>query len=372
MRIAALSLHATSGWPEMGTDALTPGLHVFHGPSASGKSTVADLLTHTIYGRRSIAESAQPFAPQGEVIVEHRNRQYRLRRSHDAEAGERLTVAALDQSPVDQDTVRQLVACLSPALLRPLFAMSFREAPRLDWLLSAEFSHEFRAALWQLKWAPPTVEAELRPIYARLRALETQVQTLVRGLEIPAVRAAAANRARFRTRGRRASHFLSLLTDGELIRLRLDAAGKARVITRDGDALAVDSLWSTQRDLVYLSLTFSLVSSLRRHGVRLPMVLDEPFARLDARTAAALVDLLDVLAARGHQVLVFTGRQEVAQRFEEIGANVHEMAQLQGVRPAASAKPQAVVEPVDEEDGAPVRRLRRRVKTTRVERREAG
>lgn len=372
MRIAALSLHATSGWPEMGTDALTPGLHVFHGPSASGKSTVADLVTHAIYGRRFVPEATEHAAPEGEVIVEHRQRRYRLRRSHDETAGERLTVSALDQSAVDQDTVRQLVACLSPALLRPLFAMSFREPARLDWVLSGEFAHEFRAALWQLKWAPPTVESQLRPLYARLRALETQVGELVRRMDSPRENEAKANRARTRTRARRASHFLALLTDGELVRLRLGRNGETCVITRDGDALAVESLWSTQKDLVYMSLSFALISSLRRHGVRLPVVLDEPFARLDARTAAALVDVLDRLAARGHQVLVFTGRQEVARRFVEIGASVHEMAALQGVRPNAAAKPQAMVEPVHEEHDAPVRRMRRRVKTTRVERREAG
>lgn len=372
MRIAALSLHATSDWPEMGTDALTPGLHVFHGPSASGKSTVADLATHAIYGRRLVPEAAQATAPEGEVIVEHRNRRYRLRRSHDETAGERLTVSALDQSAVDQDTVRQLVACLSPALLRPLFAMSFREPARLDWVLSGEFAQEFRAALWQLKWAPPTVEAELRPLYARLRALETQVGELVRRMDGPLESEAKAIRARTCTRARRASHFLALLTDGELVRLRLGRGGKACVITHDGNALAVESLWSTQKDLIYMSLCFALISSLRRHGVRLPVVLDEPFARLDARTAAALVDVLDGLATRGHQVLVFTGRQEAARRFAEIGARVHEMAELQGVRPVTAAQPQAVVESVPEERDMPVRRLRRRVKTTRVERREAG
>ena len=89
-------------------------------------------------------------------------------------------------------------------------------------------------------------------------------------------------------------------------------------------------------------------------------------------TDLILRDVLDRLAARGHQVLVFTGRQEVARRFGEIGATVHEMAALQGVRVPASAKPQAIVEPTHEEHDAPVRRLRRRVKTTRVERREAS
>ena len=126
MRIAALALHATTGWPELGTDALAPGLNLFHGPAVSGKTTVADLVTHALYGRRFVAPpSAEGLAaPQGEVIVEDRGRQFRLRRSHDETTGERLSVAALDHAAVDHDTVRQLVADLSPLLLRPLLAVS--------------------------------------------------------------------------------------------------------------------------------------------------------------------------------------------------------------------------------------------------------
>ena len=260
MRIAALSLHSTSGWPELGTDALAPGLHVFHGPSASGKSTVADLLTHAIYGRRFVAEAAQAAAPQGEVIVEHRDRRFRLRRSHDETAGERLTVAALDQSPVDQDTVRQLVACLSPALLRPLFAVELPRvaAARLAAVARVRPRIPRRDVAAQMGAADgrSRTAADLRPAASARNAsqhLGPRHRKRRRELET------AAAKTRVRTRGRRASHFLALLTDGELLRLRLgDATARARVITRDGDALAVESLWSTQRDLVYLSLCFAL------------------------------------------------------------------------------------------------------------------
>jgi energy-coupling factor transporter ATP-binding protein EcfA2 len=371
MKITSLALHSKDGWPTLDTDVLAAGLNVFHGPSASGKSTLADLATHSIYGRRFAAEHAHETAPEGDVIVEHRGRKLRLRRSHDESAGERLTVSALDRSPVDQDTVRQLVACLSPTLLRPLFAVDFRESPRLDWLLSPKFAQEFRDALWQLKWAPPTVETNLRPIYARMRSLESKVSKLARGLETPAEQAAAVAENQVRTHRYRASHFLALLTDGELVQLRLGHSGRAQVISRHGDSLAVESLWSTQRDLVYLSLCFALSSSLRRHGVRLPLVLDEPFARLDARTSAALVDVLDTLTTRGHQVLVFTGRREVVRRFAEIGAVVRELAELRGVRAVAAAKPQAEVASERETEPAPVQRLRR-VKRTRTKHREAG
>ena len=241
-------------------------------------------MRSTAGGSLARSEAAEEHvAPQGEVVVESRGKQFRLRRSHDETAGERLTVAALDQSAVDQDTVRQLVACLSPSLLRPLFAVSFRESPRLEWLLSPEFSHEFRAALWRLKWAPPTVDAELRPIYARLRALETQVATLVRGLGIGrSARCGRRQRREPARKNRRASYFLARLTDGELVRLRLGSEHRrSHTSSREpAISLPVESLWSTQRDQVYLSLCLALVSALGRHGARLPLVLDEPFARI--------------------------------------------------------------------------------------------
>ena len=374
MKIATLAIHSTHGWSELGTDALAPGLNVFHGASTTGKTTLADLATHALYGRRFMpapSADAHSHAPQGEVVVDCRGKHFRLRRSHDATAGERLTVAALDQSAVDQETVRRLVACLSPTILRPLFAVNFRETPPIEWLLSPEFSQEFRAAPWRLKWAPPSVDEELRPIYARLRALETDMKSLVRRLGTDDEQAATDQKTRAHKRNRRASHFLAQLTDGELQRLQLNSeSGEARVVTRDGDSLPVASLWSTQRDQVYLSLCLALVSALHRHGARLPLVLDEPFARLDAKSSAALVEVLGEFCDRGHQVLVFTARDEVAERTAAMGAKVCTMQSLR------EEHAEHVAETIDETIEQPVedarRRTRRRVKTTRLKHREAG
>lgn len=366
MKIDSLTLHSTNGWPALGTEALSPGLNVFHGGSASGKTTLADLATHAVYGRRfagtPAAEAEHP-VPDGEVVVQSRGKQYRLRRSHDEAAGERLTVAALDQSAVDQETVRQLVACLSPALLQPLFAVSFREPPEIDWLLSQEFSQEFRDTMWRLKWAPPTVNGELRPLYARLRALETQVATLVRGMATDESRAATDAKVRSRTRKRRASYFLDRLTGGELVRLHIGKDTGARVVTSRGDSLPVESLWSTQRNQVYLSLCLALVSALGRHGARLPLVLDEPFARLDAKASAALVKTLTKFADRGNQLLVFTAQREAAERSAALGANVMSIEALRG-RPSVATAPIAA-------ETIP-HRVRRKVKTVHRKRREAG
>lgn len=364
MKIVALHQHQTSDWPELGTDALAPGLNVFYGPAASGKTTLADLATHALYGRRFVAPAAADgaLAPQGEVVVDDRGWQFRLRRSHDEAAGERLTVSALDQTAVDQYTVRQLVAGLSPALLRPLYAVNFSESPQLEWLTSSAFTHEFRAARWRLKWAPHTIQAELRPVYARVRALEAEMAALVQGLSSEAARNAALERRRARARKRRASYFLSQLTGGELVELQLGAPHREpRVLTLLGESLAVDSLWSTQRDQVYLSRCLALVAALGRRGVRLPLVLDEPFTRLDARASAALVKVLDEFAAHGYQVLVFTAQQEATERSAELGACVQEMDTLRGIR-AAAAGPKVETPPP---------RVRRRVRPHR-EQREAG
>ena len=60
----------------------------------------------------------------------------------------------------------------------------------------------------------------------------------------------------------------------------------------------------------------------------LPLVLDEPFERLDARGTAALVAVLDVFCRQGHQVFVFTRKQDATERLASIGAAVHNIASL--------------------------------------------
>ena len=236
MKIDALALHATSGWPELGTDALAPGLNVFHGPSASGKTTLADLVTHAIYGRRFALKSADgehAAAPQGEVIVEHRGKQYRLRRSHDETAGERLTVAALDQSAVDQETVRQLVACLSPTLLA---AAVCGELPRITAArlaavagVLARVSRHAVAAQMGAADRRSRAASDLRPAAGTGDASGDARPRSGHGRGTRGGR----RQGRSRTRSRRASHFLARLTDGELVRLRLGReAGEAHVVTR--------------------------------------------------------------------------------------------------------------------------------------------
>jgi uncharacterized protein YhaN len=141
----------------------------------------------------------------------------------------------------------------------------------------------------------------------------------------------------------RASDFIAKLTDGRLVRLELvDRGRSANVWSRDGSVLALDALSPAERDQVYLSLSLALVSAAGSHSARLPLVLDEPFLRLNSGDVAAMAAVLDDLSRQGQQVLVFTGQTEAVERLTSLGAAVYDLVSLQR-RPRDSGLPIAPV-----------------------------
>ena len=115
MKIAALTLHGQAGWPELSWNTIGPGLNAVFGPKDSGKSTAAALVFHALYGTPPTTRlGAKGVVPEGDVIVEGAEGLYRLRRYSDG-GGSRLTVAAMDGTGVDRETVRGLSYGLSPA-----------------------------------------------------------------------------------------------------------------------------------------------------------------------------------------------------------------------------------------------------------------
>jgi DNA repair exonuclease SbcCD ATPase subunit len=140
MRITALALDSNPHWPGLRTDSLAPGLNVFHGPAGAGKTTLADLIAHALFGKRLFdTDSAEPNrTAAGEVLVESEGREFRLRRSTAADGQSRLTVAALDGAVVDRGTVRQFLGGLSPQLAAPIYAVGASQNS-LEELLSTDY-----------------------------------------------------------------------------------------------------------------------------------------------------------------------------------------------------------------------------------------
>jgi len=92
----------------------------------------------------------------------------------------------------------------------------------------------------------------------------------------------------------RASDVLAQLTDGQLVQIHLQRQGRrAVVVDRTGRSLEIESLTLAQHDAIYLALTLALVGSYARRGIQLPLILDEPFLRQDAASAAAMAGVLE-------------------------------------------------------------------------------
>ena len=52
MRITQLSLNGIGAWPNLQIDNLRGDLNVFFAPPQAGKSTIAQLVSHLLYGKR--------------------------------------------------------------------------------------------------------------------------------------------------------------------------------------------------------------------------------------------------------------------------------------------------------------------------------
>jgi hypothetical protein len=101
-----------------------------------------------------------------------------------------------------------------------------------------------------------------------------------------------------------------------------------------------EALDAATRDQAYLSLCLALLSAAAQRGIWLPMVLDDPFERLDARATASLAAVLVEFARQGHQVMVLTGQQAAAQRLKSIGVGIQDMASLRRQEPIDGVDPE--------------------------------
>jgi hypothetical protein len=144
MRITAITAHDQERRYTVTLQGIRGPLTAIYGPAHSGKSAVADLVGHALFGKHRVGSQGH-HAADGELIIEDRGSRYRVRGIHDGHGHTRLTISAVDGSPVDQHTVRRMVGGLPPSILTPLCAVSFRQTPDVSRLLSPEFVSGFQS-----------------------------------------------------------------------------------------------------------------------------------------------------------------------------------------------------------------------------------
>ncbi|MEM6330977.1 MAG: hypothetical protein AAF790_12095, partial [Planctomycetota bacterium] len=205
-------------------------------------------------------------------------------------------------------------------------------------------------------------DASLEALQAELTDLEARLHAGV---------AAVAERSTEPAPGHgRASEWLAKLADGRFSGLRLvDGGRRAVVLGARGEEFSAESLTQADRQLVVMSLRLALLGGMTRRGAPLPLVLDEPFAGLDARRAAILANVLDDFSRLGVQVVVFTGCQPAIDRFKALGAPLLKPAapvrRPAEPRPAVawrveepSVAPAPTAEPVQEQPAGPLTTVR--------------
>ncbi|GIW92225.1 MAG: hypothetical protein KatS3mg110_0266 [Pirellulaceae bacterium] len=122
---------------------------------------------------------------------------------------------------------------------------------------------------------------------------------------------------------REASEYLALITAGRYPRLWAPLGKRTlRVDDAQGNTFSLDSLSQGTREAIFLSLRLALAAAYARHGVRLPLILDDVLVNLDRERAAGAARAIHRLAATGIQVLVFTCHEHVVALFEAEGAEI--------------------------------------------------
>ncbi|WP_197528433.1 DUF4332 domain-containing protein [Aeoliella mucimassa] len=118
----------------------------------------------------------------------------------------------------------------------------------------------------------------------------------------------------------RASDILAKLSDGRLREVRLAEGGRqATVLNRHGSTIRQSDLNEVDRRLLSISLQLAAVAGVAQWGLRLPLVVADPFAELPAAESAILALVLQDLGRAGHQVLVSTSSTAVVDRLRSTG-----------------------------------------------------
>ncbi|NOZ40925.1 MAG: DUF4332 domain-containing protein [Planctomycetes bacterium] len=160
LRISQLRLDGEGAWPDLQVEELSPQLNVFYGPPRAGKSSVAQLVGHLMYGatespwRRQFGQtlsaaegSVQLSSSEGDFVLRrHKDSQHRDSKHRDGNWQNRLTISSDNGDNIDEQTIQHLLSGLSPQLAANVFLVDFAESPRADWLLSETFAREFTSS----------------------------------------------------------------------------------------------------------------------------------------------------------------------------------------------------------------------------------
>ena len=144
MRITQLNLQGQGNWPAYSFPTIDPQLSVFFGPPRSGKSSLAQLASHLLFGKtfrswRPYEETTLPNY-EGSLTIQNQKQEFLLRRQFDRSPDDssvtpRLTISASDGTPTNNETLRGLFHGFDENQVQHVFSVDFFGGANLHSLL---------------------------------------------------------------------------------------------------------------------------------------------------------------------------------------------------------------------------------------------
>lgn len=185
------------------------------------------------------------------------------------------------------------------------------------------------------------VEQELRDVERRRQLLAEIASTEA---ELHTLRAAS----RESTIVTEAAECLRRLTSGDLRSIEIAANEQVWVTDENGRRRAYHQLPDGSRDLVYASLCLALAEAFRHRGIHLPLMISGLFTNVHSKNVPEAAELLRDFAARGHQVILFTRHEHVANVFSLLNVSIHELDAIAGLRTHVDEDREILTDEVDE------------------------
>lgn len=133
-----------------------------------------------------------------------------------------------------------------------------------------------------------------------------------------------------------ASRYLSKLTDGRWSRIGVDSRKQVIVGAPSRSSESIQSIPDADHSLARLSLCLAAISQLGLRGIRLPLIVTD--AMVDSNDHA-LFATLESFCRHGHQAILVTGSQTIAQIARHQGLAVYELADTEIVSPTWYPEP---------------------------------
>lgn len=120
-----------------------------------------------------------------------------------------------------------------------------------------------------------------------------------------------------------ASTLLSRLTDGRYVKIWTPLGEETLFVDTDsGKTLDVGDLSRGVREQLFIAIRLALTGSFEKHGISLPLILDDVLVNFDNRRAECAAKMLREFAAAGRQIFLFTCHEHICRTFLELGTPV--------------------------------------------------